>query len=466
MDFFEILMSFISSIVWGPYMLVFLVGSGIYLTFGLQWKTVTKLGYALKMLLNGRDKDEQEGEGDITPFQALMTSLAATVGTGNIAGVGTAIALGGPGAIFWMWITALFGMAIKFGEAVLAVTYREKADEKEIEAVGGPETAGEFAGGPMYYIKNGMGDKWNWLGTAFALFAAMAAFGIGNTVQSNSVARAAQQAVGVPLWVTGLVIAGLTFVVIIGGINRIAEVTEKLVPIMAVVYVLGSIIIILFNVEQLGSAFSTIFKSAFSGHAAAGGFAGAVITQTIRFGVARGVFSNEAGLGSAAIAHAASTVKKPVEQGIVAMLGGFLDTIIVCTMTALVIIMSGAWTMVNQATGEAFTGAALTTKAFNMGLPGFGDVIVAFGMIFFAFSTILTWSYYGEKSVQYLFGVKAIKPYRYIWIVVLFIGAVGNLDLIWTIADAMNGLMIVPNLIALLVLSPVIFKQSKEYFSN
>jgi AGCS family alanine or glycine:cation symporter len=266
--------------------------------------------------------------------------------------------------------------------------------------------------------------------------------------------------------VTGLVIAGLTFVVIFGGINRIAEVTEKLVPIMAVVYVIGSIIIILFNVEQLGSAFSTIFKSAFSGHAAAGGFAGAVITQTIRFGVARGVFSNEAGLGSAAIAHAASTVKKPVEQGIVAMLGGFLDTIIVCTMTALVIIMSGAWTMVNQATGEAFTGAALTTKAFNMGLPGFGDVIVAFGMIFFAFSTILTWSYYGEKSVQYLFGVKAIKPYRYIWIVVLFIGAVGNLDLIWTIADAMNGLMIVPNLIALLVLSPVIFKQSKEYFSN
>jgi AGCS family alanine or glycine:cation symporter len=339
----EALTSFISAIsgfVWGPYMLIFLVGTGVYLTFGLKWRTVSKISYALKMLLKGRDKDKQEGDGDITPFQALMTSLAATIGTGNIAGVGTAIFLGGPGAVFWMWITALFGMAIKFGEAVLAVKFREEKTEEEIESAGGP-SSGKFAGGPMYYIKNGMGEKWNWLGGAFALFAGVAAFGIGNTVQSNSVARAAEQAMGIPYWITGLVIAALTYVVIIGGIQRIAEVTEKIVPFMGIIYVVGSLLIIFFNIGQLGSAFGTIFRSAFNGHAATGGFAGAAIAQTIRFGVARGVFSNEAGLGSAAIAHAASTTDKPVEQGIVAMLGGFIDTIVVCTMTALVVIMSG-----------------------------------------------------------------------------------------------------------------------------
>jgi AGCS family alanine or glycine:cation symporter len=425
MEAFTNLVGKISGFVWGPYMLIFLVGTGVYLTFGLKWRTLSKLVYAFKMLLKGRDKSEQKGEGDITPFQALMTSLAATIGTGNIAGVGTAIFLGGPGAVFWMWITALFGMAIKFGEAVLAVKYREEKSGEEIESAGGPEASGHFAGGPMYYIKNGMGEKWNWLGGAFALFAATAAFGIGNTVQSNSVARAAEQAVGVPYWVTGLIIAALTYVVIIGGIKRIAEVTERIVPLMGIIYVIGSIIIIIVNIDKLGGA--------------------------------RGVFSNEAGLGSAAIAHAASTTDKPVEQGIVAMLGGFIDTIVVCTMTALVIIMSGAWT-----SGE--TGAALTTKAFNLGLPGPGDLIVAFGMIFFAFSTILTWSYYGEKAIEYLFGSKVIMPYRYAWVIVLFFGAIGNLDVIWTIADAMNGLMIVPNLIALLVLSPVIFKEANKYF--
>lgn len=447
MNFISTISKSISSIVWGPYMLVLLVGTGIYLTFGLKGITVRKIGYAFKMLFKGRDKSKQEGDGDITPFQALMTSLAATVGTGNIAGVATAIFMGGPGAIFWMWITAFFGMAIKYSEAVLAVKYREKKD------------TGKFAGGPMYYIKNGMKDKWNWLGWAFSFFAALAALGIGNTVQSNSVARAAEQSLGLPYWVTGLVLMVLAYIVIIGGIERIAEVTEKLVPSMAIIYILGSIWIILVNVGQLGGAFSLIFESAFNGHAAVGGFTGAIIAQTIRFGVSRGVFSNEAGLGSAAIAHAATTTKKPVRQGIVGMLGGFIDTIIVCTLTALVIIMSGAWTG-----GE--TGAELTTIAFSKGLPGPGGLIVAFGLIFFAFSTILTWSYYGEKSIEYIFGSKAIKPYQYLFVVMIFVGAIGNLKVVWAMADAMNGLMIIPNLIALLALSPVVFKETKKYFSD
>ncbi|MBM7622809.1 alanine/glycine:cation symporter family protein [Sporohalobacter salinus] len=438
----------VSGFVWGPYMLIFLVGTGIYLTIGVKFRTLTRIPQAFKTLMAGRDKDSQTGEGDITPFQTLMTSLAATVGTGNIAGVATAIFLGGPGAVFWMWITALFGMAIKMGEAVLAVLYREYNEE-----------TGKFAGGPMYYIKNGMGDSWNWLGSAFALFAGVAAFGIGCTVQSNSVAQAVQSNFGIPGYITGIALAVLTFVVIIGGIERIADVTEKLVPLMASIYVIGTIVIILFNIEDLVPAFKLIFNSAFSGHAATGGFAGAAVLQMIRYGVSRGVFSNEAGLGSAAIAHAATTVDRPAKQGVIGMLGGFLDTIVVCTMTALVIIMTGAWT-------SGVTGAALTAKAFNIGLPGPGGYIVAFGLIFFSFSTILTWSYYGEKSFEYFFGSKVIMPYRYVWVAAVFLGAVSNLNVVWAIASAMNGLMIVPNLIALLVLSSVIFKEFNGYMTD
>jgi AGCS family alanine or glycine:cation symporter len=444
MGFFEI-NNMISGFVWGPFMLFLLLGTGIYLTLFLKGMTVRKLFYAIKMLFSGIDKDEQKGEGDITPFQALMTSLAATIGTGNIAGVATAIFMGGPGAVVWMWITAFFGMAIKYSEAVLAVKYREKSD------------TGQFSGGPMYYIKNGLSDKWNWLGSAFAIFAAVATFGIGNTVQSNSVARALGQSVGVPYWITGLVLALLTYIVIIGGIERIAEVTEKLVPLMATIYVVGAIWIIIANIGNFGSAFSLIFESAFSGHAAVGGFTGATLSQVMRFGVARGVFSNEAGLGSAAIAHAATTTDEPVRQGLVGMLGGFIDTIIVCTMTALVIIMSGVWSV-----GE--TGAELTTLAFNKALPGPGGLIVAFGLIFFAFSTILTWSYYGEKSIEYILGSKSIIYYRYLFVLLVFVGAVGNLEVIWALADTMNGLMIIPNLIGILMLSPVIFKETRKYF--
>lgn len=437
----------LSGIVWGPYMLVLLVGTGIYLTFGLGWMPLRKIGYAFKLLFQGRDKGKDHGEGEITPFQALMTALSATIGTGNIAGVATAIFLGGPGAVFWMWITALFGMATKYGEAVLAVKYREVKPN------------GSYAGGPMYYIKNGLGDNFKWLAWLFAFFGAVAAFGIGNTVQANSVAQAAQGSLGVPILWTGIFLAALTFAVIIGGIKRIAEVTERIVPFMAVVYVLGSLIIIFANISALPAALGLIISDAFTGTAAAGGFAGSGVMMAIRFGVARGVFSNEAGLGSAPIAHAAARNNDPVRQGIIGMLGTFIDTIIVCSMTALVIIMTGAWT-------SGKTGAQLSAQAFNQGLPGPGDFVVAFGLIFFAFSTILAWSYYGEKCVEYLFGTGVIIPYRLLWVAAIVVGAVSELDMIWLIADVMNGLMALPNLVALLLLSPVIFKVTREYFSR
>ncbi len=437
----------ISGFVWGPYMLILLVGTGIYLTFGLRLQTLRKIGYAFKLLGQGRKKEEQRGEGEITPFQALMTALSATIGTGNIAGVATAIFLGGPGAVFWMWITALFGMATKYAEALLAVKYRETLPDES------------FVGGPMYYIKNGMGEKWKWLGVLFAVFAAIAAFGIGNMVQSNSVARAVERAFDVPFWITGLVLAGLTFTVVIGGIKRIAEVTERLVPFMAVIYVVGALVIIAVNIEHLGGAFEMILSDAFSGTAAAGGFAGSAIAQAMRFGIARGVFSNEAGLGSAPIAHAAARTDDPVRQGIVGMLGTFIDTICVCTLTALLIIMTGAWT-----SGE--TGAELSQMAFNRGMPGLGDFVVGFGLMIFAFSTILAWCYYGQVCVAFLFGLKGIIPYRLLYIAFIFVGAVVKLDLVWTFSDMMNGLMIVPNLIALLVLSPVVFRVTRDYFTR
>lgn len=437
----------ISGFVWGPIMLILLVGAGIYLTFGIRWRSVTKLGYAFKLLMQGRKKEDQKGEGDITPFQSLMTALSATIGTGNIAGVATAIFLGGPGAVFWMWVTALFGMATKYGEAVLAVKYRETMPD------------GTYVGGPMYYIKNGMGKNWKWLGFLFALFAAVAALGIGNMVQSNSVARAVERAISLPYWVTGLVLAGMTFAVVIGGIKRIGEVTERLVPFMAAVYVIGALIVIIANIDKLGSAFSMIFTDAFTGTAAAGGFAGSAIAQVMRFGVARGVFSNEAGLGSAPIAHAAARTRDPVRQGIVAGLSPLIDTLFVCTLTALLIIMTGAWQ-----SGE--TGAELSQMAFNMGLPGLGDFVVGFGLIIFAFSTMLAWCYYGQVSFEYIFGLKGVTPYRLLYVVFIFVGAIVKLDFVWTFADMMNGLMIVPNLIALLVLSPVIFSVTKEYFDK
>ena len=437
----------LNGIVWGPLMLVLILGTGLVLMIGLKFMPIVKMGYVFKLLWSGRDKERQQGEGDITPFNALMSSLAATIGTGNIAGVATAIFLGGPGALFWMWMTALVGMATKYSEAVLAVHFRE-TDEN-----------GHKVGGPMYYIKNGLSSRFAWLGTAFALFGALAGFGIGNTIQANSVADVLYSNLGVPHLITGIVIAILVAMVLIGGIKRIAEVAGKIVPFMAVTYVLAGFIILVMNMSQLPSAFELVFVHAFTPVAATGGFAGAAVWAAIRFGVARGVFSNEAGLGSAPIAHAAATTDSPIRQGSIAMLGTFIDTLIVCTITGMVIIVSGAWT-----SGE--TGASLSSLAFESALPGIGGFIVAFGLSIFAFTTILGWSIYGEKCVEYLFGVRSIVPFRILWILAVPLGAVANLSFIWLVADTLNALMALPNLIALLLLSPVVFKLTKDYFSD
>jgi AGCS family alanine or glycine:cation symporter len=424
-------------------MLFLLVGTGVYLTIGTNFFSILKLGYVLKNTLLKIFSKDQSGEGEITPFQAVATALAATVGTGNIAGVATAIALGGPGAVFWMWVSAVFGMTTKFGEVVLSIKFREKTED------------GRFVGGPMYYIANGLNMKW--LATVFAIFGAIAAFGIGNMVQSNSVAASLQESFNISPLVTGLVLAVLTALVILGGIKRIGSVTEKLVPGMASIYILGAIFIIIMNGSHIPEAFGLIFGNAFTGTAAVGGFAGSTLAMAVRFGVARGVFSNEAGLGSAPIAHAASTTDHPVRQGLWGVFEVFMDTIVICTLTALAILVSGLWN-----TGA--TGAALTTQAFDEAIIG-GGYIVSIGIMLFAFSTILGWSYYGERCAEYLFGEKAIVPYRIIWIPFVVIGAIGGLDFIWALADTMNGLMAIPNLVGVLMLSGTILKLTKEFFA-
>lgn len=450
MDAINSLVGTIGSFAWGPIMIVFLVGTGVLLTIGTRVVQFRKLIYAFKLLVS----KEHSGEGDITPFQALMTSLSATIGTGNIAGVATAIAAGGPGAIFWMWITGAIGGSTKFGEAVLAVKYRT-TNEK-----------GEQSGGPMYYIKNGMNDKyggsWGWLGWAFAFFGFVASFGIGNMVQSNSVAAAIEKSFGLSPYITGGIIAVATALVIIGGIKSIAKVTSKIVPAMAAIYVVGCLIVLTAKASMIPEAFSMIFSNAFTGTAVGGGLIGTVV----RFGVARGVFSNEAGLGSAPIAHAASQIKDPVVQGIIASLGSFIDTLIVCTMTALVILVSGLISF-NEAglmsITDKLSGAALTSTAFNQAMPGLGGFIVTFGLIFFAFSTILGWYYYGSKCLEYIAGVKAVEIYKWIWVVLVFVGAAVPLNFVWNISDTFNGLMAIPNLIALIALSPMIFAMLKTY---
>ncbi len=438
----------INGIVWGAPMLILILGVGFFMSLGLKLMPILKLGTGFSLLFKGtKAKDGEESEGEIPPYQALMTAMSATVGTGNIAGVATAVFLGGPGALFWMWLTALVGMATKFSEAVLAVKYRE-VDEH-----------GNHVGGPMYYIKNGLGQKWAWLGTAFAIFGAIAGFGIGNTVQSNSIAQVVEANFGVPTVATGLVAMVLVGAVLIGGIKRIGSVAGALVPLMAVAYILAGLVVLSINADQIGPAIALIFESAFTGHAAEGGFAGAAVWAAIRFGVARGVFSNEAGLGSAPIAHAAAQTKDPVRQGLIAMLGTFLDTIIVCTITGLVIVSSGVWT-----SGES--GAALTSAAFADALPGLGNYLVAISLAIFAFTTIIGWSFYGEKCVEFLFGVKAIKPYRLLWILAVPLGATLSLDFVWLVADTLNAMMALPNLIAIAILSPVVFSLTREYFER
>ncbi len=438
------LISTINGIVWGPLMLLLILGTGLYLMYGLSFMPLRRIIYSFKLLWQSRQK---KGEGDIAPFNALMTSLSATIGTGNIAGVATAIFLGGPGALFWMWCTALVGMATKYAEAVLAVKYRE-VDNK-----------GLHIGGPMFYIKNGLKSHWSWLGTSFAIFGALAGFGIGNTIQANSVADVINNTFDVPHMVTGLIMAVLAALVLVGGIKRIASVAGMLVPLMAFAYVAAGLVILIINFATLPQAISLIFTHAFTPVAATGGFAGAAVWAAIRFGVARGIFSNEAGLGSAPIAHAAASTDSPVQQGNIAMLGTFIDTIIICSITGLVIISTGVWTQ-----GE--TGASLSSAAFEAALPGVGAYIVTFGLSIFAFTTILGWSFYSEKCVEYLFGETAITPFRVLWIIAVPVGATASLDFIWLVADTLNALMALPNLIALILLSPVVFKLTKDHFNN
>lgn len=437
----------INGIVWGPMMLVLILGVGLFLMLGLKLMPILRLGTGFKLLWSGRSaKGEEAKEGEIPPYQALMTALSATVGTGNIAGVATAVFLGGPGALFWMWCTALVGMATKYAEAVLAVKYREVDEE------------GNHVGGPMYYIKNGLGKNWAWLGTAFAIFGAVAAFGIGNTVQSNSVADVIHSNFGLNVWATGAILMVLVGAVLIGGIKRIGSVAGALVPLMAIAYLTAGLVVLAINADAIPAALNLIFTYAFTESAAEGGFAGAAIWMAIRFGVARGIFSNEAGLGSAPIAHAAAQTKDPVRQGMVAMLGTFIDTIVICSITGLVIITSGEWT-------SGVSGAALTSAAFSHSLPGIGNYLVAIALAIFAFTTIIGWSFYGERCVEFLFGVKAIVPYRVLWIIAVPIGAGVSLDFIWLLADTLNAMMAIPNLIALALLSPVVFRLTREYFA-
>ena len=434
-----------SAAVWGWPLLVALVGTGAYLTIRLRGLQLTRLGHALYLGLVVRREPGDE-PGDISHFQALMTALAATVGTGNIAGVATAIAAGGPGALFWMWVTGLVGMATKYAEAVLAVHYRRRDPD------------GTWSGGPMYYLRDGVGLPW--LGALFAAFAGIAAFGIGNMVQANSVADAAAQAFGIPPAVTGVVLAAATAAVLLGGIQGIGRAASLIVPVMIVLYVAASLVVLALHADHLLPALGLVFTEAFTPTAAAGGFAGATLRETIRMGVARGVFSNESGLGSAPIAAAAARTRHPVAQALVSMTQTFIDTIVVCTMTGLVILTTGAWT-----TGE--TGVTLTARAFDVGLPGaMGSVVVAVSLIFFAYSTLLGWSYYGEKATTYLLGDRAARPYRALFCSLVVIGAVARLDLVWTFADVMNGLMAAPNLIGLLVLAPVVVADTRAFFDS
>ncbi|PJE78173.1 Amino-acid carrier protein AlsT [invertebrate metagenome] len=406
------------------------------------------LSTGFKFLWRGRIPSKSENEsGEISSCQALMTALSATIGTGNIAGVATAVFLGGPGALFWMWCKALVGMATKFSEAVLAVKYREVDDN------------GHHYGGPMYYIRNGLGSRWTWLGAVFALFGACASFGIGDTVQSNSFAAVLEWSFNIPSWLTGMVLMILVVLVLIGGIHRIGQVAGALVPFMALTCLISGLVVPVINAKVIPEALSLVITHAFSPVAATGGFAGAAVWVAIRFGVARGVFSNEAGRGSAPIAYAAAKTQDPVRQGMIAMLGTFIDTIIVCSIIGLVIITSGLWT-----SGES--GAALTSMAFAQAMPGIGQYIVVFSLAVFAFTTIIGWSFYGESCVVYLLGTCFVKVYRLMWVIALPVGATVSLDFIWLVADSLNAMMALPNLIALVLLSLVVFKLVREYMGR
>lgn len=440
MELLEGLISSLSSIIWGPPMLILLVGTGIYLTIVLKGMQFWALPHALKLIFH----KEHDGEGEISHFAALMTALAATVGIGNIVGVATAITLGGPGAIFWMWVTGLVGMATKYSEAVLAVKYRQKGHHG-------------FKGGPMYYLTYGLNMPR--LGMAFAVFTALAAFGIGNMTQANAVAQILHTQMAIPTWVSGIVLLTLTAIVILGGIKSIGRFTSFLVPFMILVYVAVALVILVMNVDKIGGAFGLIFYHAFNPIAAGGGFIGATMAAAIRYGVARGVFSNESGLGSAPIAAAAAKTNDPVRQALVSMTQTFIDTLVVCTMTALIILISPFWE-------QGVSAGTLTMQSFQLHLGSFGSIVVVLSTVLFAYSTILGWSYYGEKAFEYIFGERFVRLYRVLFIAGVMVGSMMKLEFVWNFSDLTNGLMAIPNLIALILLAKVVSSESKRYFET
>lgn len=432
----------VNGFLWGKFLWVFIIAIGLFLSVRLAFLPLLKIGYAFRQLWAGRRTEEVAG---VSPFSTLMVSLSATVGTGNIAGVATAIGLGGPGALFWMWCSALVGMATKYAESVCAVHFREK------------NVKGHYVGGPMYYIKNGMGKNWLWLAVLFAIFGALAGFGIGNSVQANSVAESMAVAFGLDRKWSALLMMVIIGLVLLGGLRGIAKTATALVPFMSVFYLTAGILVIFANLSEVPQAIALVVKSAFTGTAATGGFAGAAVALAIEKGIARGVFSNEAGLGSAPIAHAAAESNNPVQQGCVAMLGTFIDTLVICSVTGLAIVVTGVWS------GEA-KGTAMSQAAFATVLP-FGEQIVALSLALFAFTTILGWSYYGERCAEFLFNHRVVVWYRVLWVLVVPVGALMNLDLVWNIADILNGLMAIPNVIALFALSGLVVKLTREHFA-
>ena len=464
----ETIVGKLNAIAWGPWMLLLLVGTGVYLSCRVGFIQFAKFGYTMRNTLGKIFKKTQAGEGEVTPFQAVATALAATVGTGNIAGVTGAICVGGPGAVFWMWISALFGMVTKYAEVVLAVKYRERNDQ------------GDWVGGPMYYIRNGLGKGFNWLACLFCVLGALAAFGIGNMTQVNTIATSVNTAIdsfggttaaftvalfgqNVPISsiMIGAVVAMIVGMVLFGGIKRIGAVAELMVPVMAAIYILASILVIGFNFENVGNVFAMIFQGAFNAEAALGGAFGITIMTTIQKGVGRGVFSNEAGLGSAPMAHAASSEKDPVKQGLYGIFEVFMDTIVICTLTALTLLCGAADKIVwGQDAGAELISASFSS-VFGAQL---GSMLVAVGISLFALSTILSWSLYGTRCCEFLLGSAAARVYQVIFVAVILVGATLKLDLVWNIADTLNGFMAVPNLVALLGLSPVVIKLTKEHF--
>lgn len=456
----------INGFVWGVPMMLLIVGTGVYFTIRTGFLQFRKFGYAMKHTIGKCFHKVEAKEGSVTPVQALTTALAATVGTGNIAGVCGAIAAGGPGAIFWMWVSALFGMCTKFAEVTLAIKYRERNDK------------GDWVGGPMYYIKNGLGQNWKWLGAVFATFGMLAAFGIGNMTQVNTIATTVGSAITqftalpestlkIVYLVIGIIVAIISAMVYLGGLKRIGNVTEKLVPFMAVIYIVGCLIVIVTNSQHIGTVFSDIFRGAFNPSAVLGGAIGIGISQAIKKGVGRGVFSNEAGLGSAPIAHAAADTDSPVKQGLFGVFEVFADTIIICTLTALTVMCAFTGNnAIDIPFGQA-AGADLAITAFSTTFGGKASgVVVAIGLTLFALSTVLSWGLYGTRCAEFLFGSKIIKPYQVLFCVFMVVGATMKLDLAWAIADTLNGLMAIPNLVALLLLSPVVVKLVREYFAD